>query len=335
MHVFLDTNILLSFYHLSGEDLEELRKLSTLIEQGRITLWLPDQVRDEFLRNRDNKVVDAIAKFREEKLQKQFPQICKDYEEYAGLRELQGQYQKQRETLISKLQEDAVSGNFKADGVIRELLEKATLVDSAPYVELARVRAERGNPPGKNTSVRDGINWETLLASVPDREDLHCIADDSDYRSVLVEDLLHPFLEDEWVRRKKSSIHYYRRISSFFKEHFGSIRLAAELEKEHDIRKLVHAGSFAATHAAIARLTSYEDFSPQQVEQLAAAALSNSQITWILEDPDVFEFYDGLLTNYGSIIEENVRAELDEELSTIRDRRLAEVEDQEEGELSF
>jgi hypothetical protein len=34
--LFIDTNIFLSFYHLSGEDLEELNKLAVLIEKGQI-----------------------------------------------------------------------------------------------------------------------------------------------------------------------------------------------------------------------------------------------------------------------------------------------------------
>ena len=37
MKVFIDTNILLDFYHLSGSDLDELQKLVQLVKEGRRT----------------------------------------------------------------------------------------------------------------------------------------------------------------------------------------------------------------------------------------------------------------------------------------------------------
>ncbi len=42
MKPFIDTNIFLSFYHLTSEDLEELRKLSVLLDQKEVTLYLTD-----------------------------------------------------------------------------------------------------------------------------------------------------------------------------------------------------------------------------------------------------------------------------------------------------
>lgn len=53
VNLFIDTNIFLSFYHLSGEDLEELDKLAVLIKKKQVQLLLPRQVRDEFYRNRE------------------------------------------------------------------------------------------------------------------------------------------------------------------------------------------------------------------------------------------------------------------------------------------
>jgi predicted nucleic acid-binding protein len=52
VYLFIDTNIFLSFYHLSGEDLEELNKLTVLLRKGEVALLLPEQVRDEFYRMR-------------------------------------------------------------------------------------------------------------------------------------------------------------------------------------------------------------------------------------------------------------------------------------------
>ncbi|WP_108397815.1 PIN domain-containing protein [Devosia submarina] len=61
LNLFIDTNVFLNFFHFSGEDLEELKKLTVLIDEGEIALWLPKQVCDEFHRNRDGKIKDAMA----------------------------------------------------------------------------------------------------------------------------------------------------------------------------------------------------------------------------------------------------------------------------------
>lgn len=52
MSIFIDTNVYLSFYHLSCDDLEELKKLTVLVRESKAILLLTDQVMDEFHRNR-------------------------------------------------------------------------------------------------------------------------------------------------------------------------------------------------------------------------------------------------------------------------------------------
>ena len=89
MNLFIDTNVFLSFYHLTSDDLEELNKLSVLLEQGQVSLFIPKQVITEFKRNRENKISAATKRLKDQKLNLQFPQLCKDYEEYTKLRELQ------------------------------------------------------------------------------------------------------------------------------------------------------------------------------------------------------------------------------------------------------
>jgi hypothetical protein len=42
VNLFIDTNIFLSFFHLTSEDLEELKKLIVLIDNGEIRLFLPE-----------------------------------------------------------------------------------------------------------------------------------------------------------------------------------------------------------------------------------------------------------------------------------------------------
>ena len=42
MYLFIDTNIFLSFYHFTKEDLEELKKLGVLLKQKKVILYLPE-----------------------------------------------------------------------------------------------------------------------------------------------------------------------------------------------------------------------------------------------------------------------------------------------------
>jgi predicted nucleic acid-binding protein len=63
--LFIDTNVLLSFYHLTSEDIEELKKLVVLVESKEIELIVPKQVENEFWRNRGAKISDAMKKLRE------------------------------------------------------------------------------------------------------------------------------------------------------------------------------------------------------------------------------------------------------------------------------
>ena len=89
MNLFIDTNIFLSFYHFTSDDLEELKKLRVLLEEQALTLLIPRQVINEFRRNRQNKIADALNRLQGQRLNLQFPQVCKDYDEYVLLRDLQ------------------------------------------------------------------------------------------------------------------------------------------------------------------------------------------------------------------------------------------------------
>src|SRR5262245_16627741 len=64
MHVFIDTSILLNFYHFTSDDLDALNSVFVSHTQGTVTVHLTDQVRDEFNRNREAKLRDALKQFR-------------------------------------------------------------------------------------------------------------------------------------------------------------------------------------------------------------------------------------------------------------------------------
>jgi predicted nucleic acid-binding protein len=304
MDLFLDTNIWLSFYHLSSDDLEELRKVSVLIEQRRLVLYLPDQVVDEFWRNRDNKIADAIARFKAEKLNDQFPQICKEYDEYDQMRQAIRQYREAKSRLLDKLLADYSGEQLKADQIIQELFEKAKRIEVTDDVLVqAKRRHDLGNPPGKKDSYGDAVNWECLLASVPSGIDLYFITDDQDYRAVGNQEEFSPFLRREWSTKKDSEVIFFGRLSAFFKAQFPDIQMAAELEKELLIQNLVRSSTFERTRKTLRGLVRFSDFTDAQLDEIVTAAISNNQVYWIAGDADINRYLKKLIVGNESRVD--------------------------------
>lgn len=288
MHFFLDTNAYLSFYHFSGEDLEELKKLGVLIKQKQLALVVPEQTRNEFGRNRAAKIADALKRLREQKLGLQYPKLCRPYDEFAELRRLQDAYDQVHTKLLSQLTQDVRDEGLKADVIIRALFDLSMSVATTDQLlDRARKRVEVGNPPGKPGSLGDAINWEAVLEVVPHGEDACIVTDDADFCSALNRDEFHPFLLAGWRGAKGSTLSFHRNLSGFFRERFPHIKLASALEKELLIKELATSNSYNDTHIAVARLRRFTEFSPEEAVSIFEAADANSQVYRIASDPDV------------------------------------------------
>lgn len=331
INLFIDTNIYLTFYHYSSDDLEELKKLAVAIKSGEIRLCLTEQVKDEFKRNRESKIADALKRFGEQRLMDQFPQMCKEYEEYKELRAAIRRYEENKGRLSEKLRSDIEGKTLGADKVIADLFSKANVFEYSERVfASARLRVELGNPPGKSGSYGDAINWETLLKKLP-QEDLYLITDDRDYESQITGNRLCEFLADEWAAKKKSRVFFYKKLSEFFTERFPKIKLASELEKELAISNLIHSGSFQATHVAIAQLSKFSDFTSTQINEIAEAAVTNTQIAWIHGDPDVRGFMQALVHSAEWMLE----PEIADSFSRLYGQQSGEAEAAGEEDLPF
>ena len=316
MFVFIDTNVLLSFYHFTSDDLDELQKLTEAIKAGAITFSLPEQVKQEFWRNRESKIAEALTRLREQKLNLQFPQICKDSVLYPALRAAQRDYERNHGLLVTELTNAAHTRQLKADKVINELFSVGTNYSMEnSIVASAQIRMSLGNPPGKNGSLGDAVNWETLLKMIPSKEDLFFISDDKDFRSAIDETKFSQFLTDEWAQKKQSTLRYYNKLSAFFAEYYPNIKLATEKEIERLIIQLATGRSFATTHSVIAKLATYTEFTNDQVNQIVSAIVSNRQVYWIIEDPDVNEFTKRIIAGNEKVIEESNLNQLKEFLS--------------------
>lgn len=304
MNLFIDTNIFLDFYHLSGGDIEELHKLTALLEEGKLKLLIPRQLCDEFKRNRDNKIKDAMNEFQKAKFSVRFPAFCKLYPQYNDLQSLLKEANNKHAELYKTAMEDIRSLALKADGLIADLFSKAQIIEIHKDVFNSAINRFRlGNPPGKKkVTMGDEINWECILNHAPADEDLHLVSGDSDYSSVMDADKINKYLYDEWQNAKKSNIIFYRTLQEFFKSNYPDIKLASDIKKSSLIEKLAMSGAFATTHLIISKLSLIDNFSISQVEQLIEIAELNNQVGWIIGDSDVNDFYFKLKSKYGADI---------------------------------
>jgi predicted nucleic acid-binding protein len=298
MQLFIDTNILLSFYALNQEDLAELHKLIETIDKQQITLLLTDQVVDEFNRNREQRIDGAIKSLRTQTFNPQFPQLCEDYPEIDILREALKHYEQAHGSLTKKILADIKTKTLTADRIIQSLFSLGKkFVPTPTTLDRARLRMGIGNPPGKNNSLGDAINWECLLDQVSEREDLYFVTGDKDYCSPLNDDEFSEFLLTEWYNKKQTKIYFYKRLSSFCKEQFPEITLATVRDKEFLIRDLVNSHSIANTQVAIAKLSYYSEFTAAQVNTIVSAAIANRHVLWSIEDDLVRSFLSSVVAN--------------------------------------
>src|SRR5215813_5815888 len=83
LHLFVDTNVLLSFFAYTKDDLEQLRKLIGLIKSNSLVLYATSQVRDEFSRNREAKLEQSIGLFEKAQVLQSMPRFMEAYKEMA------------------------------------------------------------------------------------------------------------------------------------------------------------------------------------------------------------------------------------------------------------
>jgi hypothetical protein len=312
MQLFIDTNILLSFYALNAEDLGELGKLRDLIGTGQVQLLLTQQVLDEFYRNRESRIEGAIKPLYGQAFNPQLPQVCADYPEAERLRRALQEYEQAHGVLVRKISEDIRDKNLRADRLLLSLFEVGTMLTiDERRIEQARLRMGVGNPPGKNNSLGDAINWECLMAEVPDDSDLFLISGDKDYISALNEDELNGFLQDEWQRRKGAQVRFYRRLSTFCKEQLPEIAMASLRDRDFLIRELTNGPSMTATQKIIDRLRSYPEFTAAQANGIVLAALGNQRFGWAIDEEEAVRgFLLEIVTKYGSYIDPEALSKL-------------------------
>lgn len=279
INLFIDTNVLLGFYRFTNDDLETLSKLEDIIiKTDRIKLYVTQQQIDEFYRNRDNVIKQSIDSMKVER-----PILPKTFSEHS---EYSNAVREARELIakINKIKQDtlnqALKGKLKADAIVKNIF-KSPVDTTQDIIERAKMRMAVGNPPGKNGSLGDAINWEVLLESVVSTDvlnDVHIISYDVDYRSMLDETKINTFLGSEWSGKKFGTVYLYRSLNDFFSKHFPDIELVDEAIKDGLIEQIGTANSFDNARSLIAQLYKLGNLSEGQAKSLFQSSTKNDQV---------------------------------------------------------
>lgn len=316
MYLFIDTNIYLSFYHYSQDDIKELKKLLALINTNEIHLLITDQIKDEYYRNRSNKISDALRLLKDNKVDLKFPRFALDYPQCETLIRIQKEYNLLFKELMLSIDSDINEMNLAADKLIDELFNAAELIETKnENIEQAKNRILIGNPPGKNNSLGDAINWELLIDyTYKTFDDMYFISSDNDFSSCLNASVFNEFLLREWKFKMENNFHFYNKLSSFFKVNYPTIEFDEDIEKHIYVHKLINSRNFRETHDAIFNLMWYTEFNGFEIESMFKALLTNDQIKKIKSDSDVKEFYSSLWSKYSGILSEVNRNQVYQEL---------------------
>lgn len=299
IHLFIDTNVWLSFFAFTKDDIDQLKKITDLIGNGTLKLYVPDQVAHEFTRNREVKLAESIKSL-SDGFSKTVPRFLADLAEAKEFQEAVATMSKARNDLIQKANEGAVNKSFAVDNLVAEIFAATGISDVTPdMIDRARLRKDMGNPPGKGLSLGDQINWEYLLEKVPNESTLHVISRDGDYQSALKNGLPHNYLIDEWKGKKGGDLCLHAELKPFLNAHFEAIQLEIDKEKAAAINTLVESGSFASTHAGVSLVAPFVDvLTKDDANLLVEKGIENQQIHWIAEDTDVASLYQKILNSF-------------------------------------
>lgn len=297
MNVFVDTNILLQLYEASQADLAEVRKLLTLAENGGVTLLVSPQVRDEFIKHREETIADALKLLTRQTLKIEVPNLYTGLphrdELVSGVRALE----EVRRKLLNEAKAIVESDALEADKVVREFISQAgSEGPSEALVNKARLRVDRGNPPGKK-GYGDAINWEWLIGKVQRDSDIHIVTFDNDFKSAIDRRRPAEFLSSEWRRRVGGEVYVYESLYEFFASKFPVLLQVENIDKHLAIEALATSPNFRSTHSAVARLNRFESFNSAERGELLRAIVENGQVNRIISDPDVRAFTVSLLNS--------------------------------------
>ncbi len=207
--IFIDTNILLGFYKITGNnETEFLNIINDNIKHFIIT----EQVEMEFFKNRSNVLDGMLKNFKKpdtnnlnlpQFFRKEYGECIKKYKTYINKK-----FKKINDSLIAnfKLIKDSPEEN---DGVFKNLIKifennNLIKIDDDKNDDIftqARMRFEQGMPPrkDKDNSIGDAINWESCLhLAAKNDKNLIIVTADGDFGK---NGILNDWLKKEFTSR--------------------------------------------------------------------------------------------------------------------------------------
>lgn len=216
--IFVDTNIFLDFYRIGGESAD--RQLKAL-EKHKDLIITGDQVRMEFLKNRQAVIVEGIRQLKKPG-SVQFPPIIGDYQPASMLKK----HLKDAENKFKKVKEriEKVLNNPSQNDPVYQAVQRIfnhkspynlTRPDKQRFAirSMARKRFMLGYPPRKktDTSIGDAINWEWIIKCAQTSNENHhilIVSRDGDYgitygNETILNDWLRREFKDRVSRKRK------------------------------------------------------------------------------------------------------------------------------------
>ena len=283
LNIFLDTNIYLNFYRFSNEDLKKLESLIALIDKtSDIKLYITEQVKNEFYRNREsvvNEIINKIDNIWSWGLN--LPSFSKKYAEHSNLLASYRKLQTDKKVLKQNILDDVNNFRLAPDIIIEELFNLATNIsNSDDILSWAEKRVFLWNPPGKKGSNWDAINWESLLYWFPSNQNLYFVWGDWDFKSPIDDKKFNLFLVDEWSNKKESEIYFYENISTFLKENFPGIEELGDYVKNKKIEDLKISHNFNHSRQILKDLHAMWWFNDSQLQKIFEYSYNNDQVWW-------------------------------------------------------
>ena len=149
-NLFIDSNIWLSLYHFTNDDLAQFSKLKDMVNKS-IRLFVPQQVYDEITRNREVKLKDALKSFDIKTFR--FPAFCKGYSEFETVRIAYNSFMNQVNAWKKTIDTDIETHRLPADETITQIFETVELIPCQDYIDKAYMRYRIGNPSWKRQQI--------------------------------------------------------------------------------------------------------------------------------------------------------------------------------------
>lgn len=136
----------------------------------------------------------------------------------------------------------------------------------------------------------------------------------ADYSKDTELDILVKAIIDRTATNEKLESIHYRHEWEVIEAEKKDDRNQSDQAKDGLIAELKNSGSFAFTHTTIKKLSAYGNWNNEQIEALCSALIHNMQISWIIGDDDVYQFYTSIFINHNPLTEnaKKVREMLDE-----------------------